>query len=285
MKILIVLAVMVASIIAEPPVDNRYLPPQQRGSSAPSQTYGPPNSSPGFGAQRQTDAVFGSRPSQSYGAPSSRNSRPSSTYGAPQPQSPSSQYGLPSASSQFRSQPSSQYGAPEFGQNRQNGRPRTPSSQYGAPRSAPSQQYGAPGSGSVGGGQYSGASNDFGAAQSRAYLPPGRGGYNGDDGSNGEPANYNFEYMVKDEQSGNDFGHRESRQGDRAEGVYYVVLPDGRKQTVEYEADQDGYKPRISYEDVGTGGYDRNSQSGRNQVGYQGNDAYQNQGYQNDGPY
>lgn len=44
-------------------------------------------------------------------------------------------------------------------------------------------------------------------------------------------------------------------------------------QTVQYEADQDGYKPRISYEDtgLGRGGYDRNSQS----LG----------GYQNQGPY
>ncbi|KOB77320.1 Uncharacterized protein OBRU01_03301 [Operophtera brumata] len=49
--------------------------------------------------------------------------------------------------------------------------------------------------------------------------------------------------------SGNDFGHRESRESGQTEGLYYVVLPDGRKQTVEYKADQDGYKPRISYED------------------------------------
>lgn len=39
------------------------------------------------------------------------------------------------------------------------------------------------------------------------------------------------------------------RDGDVARGTYYVVLPDGRKQTVEYVADQDGYKPKISYED------------------------------------
>ncbi|KAM3968991.1 uncharacterized protein ACR2FA_002951 [Aphomia sociella] len=301
MKIALILIVCVAAImsaLAEPPVDNRYLPPQQRfngGSAPPSQSYGTPNTGSGFAPQRQTDAVFRNSPSQSYGTPSfSRNAaRPSSTYGAPQP---SNQY-VPPSSSQLGSQPSSQYGAPSFGQNRQNGfSSRAPSSQYGAPGTgSPSQQYGAPDFGGVGGG-ISGRSNNFGGAQSRAYLPPGRGGYSGDDGSNGEPANYNFEYMVKDEQSGNDFGHRESRQGDRAEGVYYVVLPDGRKQTVEYEADQDGYKPRISYEDVGTslGGYDRNAQSGSNQIGYQGNQGgyqgnqggYQNnQGYQNGGPY
>lgn len=45
---------------------------------------------------------------------------------------------------------------------------------------------------------------------------------------------------------------------------------------MEYEADQEGYKPRISYEDVGTaGGYAGNGR------GYQ-NGGYQNGGYQND---
>lgn len=38
--------------------------------------------------------------------------------------------------------------------------------------------------------------------------------------------------MVKDDPSGNDFGHRESRDGTRTEGRYYVLLPDGRKQVV-----------------------------------------------------
>ncbi|XP_075987644.1 uncharacterized protein LOC142984129 [Anticarsia gemmatalis] len=235
MKLIILSALAVVSL-AEPPVNNRYLPPGQGQAGPPSALYGAP-------AQRQTDAVFRSR----------QPSRPSSQYGAP-----SSRYGPPSQGG-FNT-PSSQYGAPDQG---------APATSYGVP-SAPSSQYGAPGFGGPGG---------FSQGQSREYLPPsagagGRGGYGGDEG-NGEPANYSFEYMVKDEPSGNDFGHRESRQGDRAEGLYYVLLPDGRKQTVEYEADQDGYKPRISYEDtgLGQGGYDRNSQSGYN--------GYQNQG----GPY
>ena len=38
----------------------------------------------------------------------------------------------------------------------------------------------------------------------------------------------------------NDFGHKESRHGYAATGVYYVALPDGRFQTVRYTADKDG---------------------------------------------
>lgn len=63
-----------------------------------------------------------------------------------------------------------------------------------------------------------------------------------------EPAKYEFSYEVKDEQSGADYGHTESRDGDRAQGEFNVLLPDGRKQIVEYEADQDGFKPQIRYE-------------------------------------
>lgn len=59
---------------------------------------------------------------------------------------------------------------------------------------------------------------------------------------------------MEDAASGNDFGHQEARQGDVAQGKYFVLLPDGRRQIVEYTADLGGYKPRISYEQVG-GGY------------------------------
>ena len=38
----------------------------------------------------------------------------------------------------------------------------------------------------------------------------------------------------------NDFGHKESRHGYAATGVYYVALPDGRFQTVRYTADKHG---------------------------------------------
>lgn len=68
-----------------------------------------------------------------------------------------------------------------------------------------------------------------------------------------EPAKYEFEYTVYDPPSGNDFGHKESRDGDITRGVYYVLLPDGRRQKVEYEADQNGYRPKITYEQANNG--------------------------------
>ncbi|XP_075213992.1 uncharacterized protein LOC142320192 [Lycorma delicatula] len=63
-----------------------------------------------------------------------------------------------------------------------------------------------------------------------------------------DPVNYEFAYSVLDVQSGTDFGHQESRQGDAAWGSYTVILPDGRRQVVEYEADHNGYRPRVRYE-------------------------------------
>ncbi|XP_050555862.1 pro-resilin-like isoform X1 [Spodoptera frugiperda] len=107
---------------------------------------------------------------------------------------------------------------------------------------------------------------------------------------NSEPADYNFGYMVNDYQEGTDFGHHEERQDERAQGEYHVVLPDGRKQTVSYEADERGFKPQISYEDsedlARSGGYDGNANNARsnqangysnhgnhgNDNGYHGND-------------
>lgn len=59
-------------------------------------------------------------------------------------------------------------------------------------------------------------------------------------------ANYDWEYAVKEHY--NDFGHKESRHGYAATGVYYVALPDGRFQTVRYTADKDGFRPEVVYE-------------------------------------
>nr|XP_026484201.1 pro-resilin-like [Vanessa tameamea] len=82
---------------------------------------------------------------------------------------------------------------------------------------------------------------------------------------NSEPANYNFGYMVSDFNEGTDFGHHEERLEERAQGQYHVVLPDGRKQTVNYEADEHGFKPQVSYQDTEdltrSNGYDLNTRS------------------------
>lgn len=95
-----------------------------------------------------------------------------------------------------------------------------------------------------------------------------------------EPANYQFEYHVYDPESGNDFGHQETRQGDVAQGKYFVLLPDGRKQIVEYIADQKGYRPKISYEGGNNGGYGSSASTG----GYPGGQGgYSSGGYSGTG--
>merc|ERR1739838_16115 len=63
------------------------------------------------------------------------------------------------------------------------------------------------------------------------------------------PAKYDFDWSVKDEYSGNDFGQEESRDGDRTEGSYYVNLPDGRLQKVAYYVEGDsGFVAEVTYE-------------------------------------
>ncbi|KAG4073930.1 hypothetical protein HA402_014135 [Bradysia odoriphaga] len=162
-----------------------------------------------------------------------------------------------------------------------------PVTNYLPPQAAPSNQYGAPSFGSSGSGyqsqQYNAPSNSYIPPQQNNYSPSasynapsfapqssygapaadsGYGGY-----GNNEPARYNFEYNVQDYQSGNDFGHMESRDGDRTTGRYYVLLPDGRKQIVNYEADQNGYRPTITYEETNSG-YNGNNNNNNNFNGY-----------------
>ncbi|XP_071449995.1 pro-resilin-like [Hetaerina americana] len=143
-----------------------------------------------------------------------------------------------------------------------------PSSNYGPP----SSQYGAPsgpGSGFRNGGQRNGGngrtrapSGSYGAPSSQ-YGPPG-GGYNGaTEDPYAEPASYQFQYEVNDPESGNNFGHKEQREGERAQGEYHVLLPDGRTQIVTYTADERGYMPEVRYEGGGGGGYGRGPAGGQ----------------------
>ncbi|XP_047472546.1 cuticle protein 18.6-like [Penaeus chinensis] len=63
------------------------------------------------------------------------------------------------------------------------------------------------------------------------------------------PAKYDFNYAVKDDYSGNDFGHQEARDGYDTQGSYFVQLPDGRLQKVTYTVNGDsGYVADVSYE-------------------------------------
>ena len=63
------------------------------------------------------------------------------------------------------------------------------------------------------------------------------------------PAKYDFNYAVKDDYSGNDFGHNEARDGYNTQGSYYVLLPDGRLQKVTYTVDgESGFVAEVSYD-------------------------------------
>ena len=63
------------------------------------------------------------------------------------------------------------------------------------------------------------------------------------------PANYNYEWAVKDDYSNNNYGQAETRNGDKTSGSYYVLLPDGRTQTVTYSVDAyGGYVADVTYE-------------------------------------
>ncbi|XP_069195318.1 cuticle protein 7-like [Procambarus clarkii] len=52
-----------------------------------------------------------------------------------------------------------------------------------------------------------------------------------------EGGGYNFQYGVTDDFAGAHFGQDETSDGHLIKGSYYVVLPDGRLQTVTYQAD------------------------------------------------
>ncbi|KAK7873994.1 hypothetical protein R5R35_013406 [Gryllus longicercus] len=228
---LVVLALL-GCALAEPPVNRGYLPPQAR-FSAPSQQYGAPASGPA--------RIFA--PSSQYGAPASGPARISA---------PSRQYGAPASGSARISAPSRQFGAPA--------RSSAPSTQYGAPARiaapaparfyAPSEQYGAPAAAVIS----ARAPARLSAAPAPVYGAPtgpyadARARLQEDDLA--EPANYEYQYAVEDYESGANFGHREDRQDESAQGEYRVLLPDGRTQIVEYEADQEGYRPVIRYEEA-----------------------------------
>ena len=62
------------------------------------------------------------------------------------------------------------------------------------------------------------------------------------------PASYTYDWAVKDDYSNNNYGQTESRSGDKTTGSYYVLLPDGRTQTVTYTVDgYGGYQAEVTY--------------------------------------
>ncbi|PSN42147.1 hypothetical protein C0J52_17134 [Blattella germanica] len=223
--------------------------------STPGSQYGAPNGGHSgninlgagqFGAQHAHHNGNGG--SNQYGPPSGSPSAYNSIHNTPPPPTArfssagGSSYANPSGNGDhFGSGSPTQYSIPFPSANAHGdiGRNGAASREYGTPRNsspAPSGRYAAPQRGS-----------------SRYGAPP-AGGYNSPrtpsalydvpapvygvasdalQDENSEPANYEFMYEVQDAESGNDFGHMESRQDDdNAQGTYYVVLPDGRKQII-----------------------------------------------------
>ncbi|XP_042205033.1 pro-resilin-like [Homarus americanus] len=134
----------------------------------------------------------------------------------------------------------------------------------------PQGGYDTPGSG----GQVSGGQGSGGQGSPSASAPASYGGQ-GSGRPGGQfvypPAQYNFQWDVNDSPSGNFYGHEEQRDGDNTQGSYYVQLPDGRRQLVEYFVDQFGYHPTVTYEGEATfpaGGGGGGGGGGGSQEGY-----------------
>ncbi|CAL4059535.1 unnamed protein product [Meganyctiphanes norvegica] len=66
---------------------------------------------------------------------------------------------------------------------------------------------------------------------------------------NEELKEYSFGYKVKDHYEQIEHGHQEKSDGKTVVGTYNVDLPDGRRQTVDYQADHhSGYLANVQYE-------------------------------------
>ncbi|XP_037801919.1 pro-resilin-like [Penaeus monodon] len=82
-----------------------------------------------------------------------------------------------------------------------------------------------------------------------AYGPPRDSSEESFESYESGEAKYVFSYAVQHEESGNDFGHEEARDGEHTQGSYYVRLPDTRLQNVKYFVDgDDGYVAEVNYE-------------------------------------
>ncbi|XP_069937338.1 cuticle protein 7-like [Cherax quadricarinatus] len=163
------------------------------------------------GAFASPDAPLNYQPT--FNGPSHGAPTPGPAYGPP---SPRPAYGPPSL-------------RPAYG-------PPTPGPAYGPPTPGPA--YGPPTPGPA-----------YGPPSPRpAYGPPTPAPVYGVPTSE-VPAHYNFTWQVKDDASGNDYGHQETRDGADTQGSYYVLLPDGRLERVTYTVNGDsGYVAQVTYE-------------------------------------
>uniref|UniRef100_A0A336LLM9 CSON001335 protein n=1 Tax=Culicoides sonorensis TaxID=179676 RepID=A0A336LLM9_CULSO len=64
------------------------------------------------------------------------------------------------------------------------------------------------------------------------------------------PAHYAFEYAVHDEHTGDIKSQHETRDGDKVQGYYTLVQPDGKRRIVHYTADKEGFVAKVEEEEV-----------------------------------
>merc|ERR1711881_66881 len=63
------------------------------------------------------------------------------------------------------------------------------------------------------------------------------------------PAAYTYQWEVADEDASAFYGHGEKRDGVVTSGSYFVLLPDGRRQRVDYTVTGDsGYVATVTYD-------------------------------------
>ena len=62
------------------------------------------------------------------------------------------------------------------------------------------------------------------------------------------PAAYQYQYEVSDPEGNNFFGQGEKRDGAVTSGSYFVLLPDGRRQRVDYTVNgAEGFVSTVTY--------------------------------------
>ncbi|CAB0004514.1 unnamed protein product [Nesidiocoris tenuis] len=215
-----VAALSIASALAEPPVNNGYLPPP---TSSPGYSYPTPNRplNPSPPAYRPTPAPSPpayrppapTPPRPSYGPPPSPPAyrppapppppppRPTYTPAPPAPPAPAPTYGQPQADVGYK------------------------------PVGPPAQRPIVPGGNIV---------ND---------ISPGYGQESHDHHHHEPGMPFDFNYAVKDDYYGTDYSHNAVSDGDVVRGEYKVLLPDGRLQIVSYTADwKNGFNADVKYQ-------------------------------------
>ncbi|XP_008547723.1 protein piccolo [Microplitis demolitor] len=235
MKIIIALA-SVVMVLAEPPIRGTYYFAKQEDAPYPASGWKPDG--PSFDLPQKQSEKQQVAPQRQYGAPvkapQPQYGGPAAAqteYGAPA-KAPQQQYGAPVA-------PQKQYGSPIVPQ-RQYGAPVAPQSEYGAPIKAPQNQYGSP---SVPERHYGGPvapQNQYGTPSTpeNQYGTPQYPSESSTATDYDETTFPTTESQAEPVDSINELDEQ-GNVDEQKQGEYYIALPDGRLQRVQYVSRQD----------------------------------------------